>query len=343
MLHSYSSPLALGHKLLAELFDGPVIVQEKVDGSQFSFGVDEAGQLSCRSRGQEIDLEAPGMFALGVAMAKDLAQAGRLWMCHTYRGEFLAKPKHNTLAYSRVPRRNVILFDIDQGDQDYLDPARVRAHAQLLGLEYVPTWTLTNPTMEALKALTEVESILGGVQREGVVVKNYAKFGRDHKVLMGKLVRPEFKEVHSKDWRKRNPGNTDFVTELGASVGTTARWRKAVQHLMEAGVLVNAPQDIPALMREVSEDILSDRDHMAAELFKHFQRDLQKAATRGLPEWYKAELEGGHGPDGVAGPGSDAGADRALGDAPGGDGGAPDRDSGVRQPGAVHPDPVHDA
>jgi hypothetical protein len=38
-LRSYSSPFNLGHKALEDLFDGTVTVQEKIDGSQFSFGV----------------------------------------------------------------------------------------------------------------------------------------------------------------------------------------------------------------------------------------------------------------------------------------------------------------
>ncbi len=38
-----------------------------------------------------------------------------------------------------------------------------------------------------LYALLEKESILGG-KVEGIVVKNYARFGKDKKVLMGKYV-----------------------------------------------------------------------------------------------------------------------------------------------------------
>lgn len=37
--HSYPKSLNVGHKLAEKLFDGPVVIQEKVDGSQFSFGV----------------------------------------------------------------------------------------------------------------------------------------------------------------------------------------------------------------------------------------------------------------------------------------------------------------
>lgn len=37
--HSYPSIFAIGHRALAELLLDPVIVEEKVDGSQFSFGL----------------------------------------------------------------------------------------------------------------------------------------------------------------------------------------------------------------------------------------------------------------------------------------------------------------
>jgi ATP-dependent RNA circularization protein (DNA/RNA ligase family) len=39
MILSYPSIYALGHRAIRELFDGPVVVEEKIDGSQFSFGV----------------------------------------------------------------------------------------------------------------------------------------------------------------------------------------------------------------------------------------------------------------------------------------------------------------
>lgn len=57
-LNSYPKVYALGHPALAGLFDGPVIVQEKVDGSQFSFGL--LGQeLVCRSHRVQLVLDAP--------------------------------------------------------------------------------------------------------------------------------------------------------------------------------------------------------------------------------------------------------------------------------------------
>ena len=99
-IHSYPSIYNIGHRALEELFQGDVTVEEKVDGSQFSFklttgtGVDEF-VLTCRSKGKD---QSPGqtdkMFERAVESVKDLD----LVLGWTYRGEFLAKPKHNALA-----------------------------------------------------------------------------------------------------------------------------------------------------------------------------------------------------------------------------------------------------
>lgn len=49
--HSYPSTFALGHRAIADLLLDPVLVEEKVDGSQFSFGVfEQDGERVIRCR-----------------------------------------------------------------------------------------------------------------------------------------------------------------------------------------------------------------------------------------------------------------------------------------------------
>jgi hypothetical protein len=289
-IRSYSSPLNLGHKHLYNLFEGPVVIQEKVDGSQFSFGVRD-GELFCRSRRQMIELSAPGMFAAGVATVSQLFHDDVLVPGHTYRGEYLSKPKHNTLKYLRVPKGNIILFDIDQGYEDYMVPGYVIVAAEFLGLEYVPTWEAdTQPEISELKAWAGEESILGGI-REGIVIKNYAQLGSDHKTLMGKYVNETFKESHTSDWRKRNPTRGDMIAGLVEAYKTDARWEKAIQHFAEEGCLQNAPQDIGPLIREIQADVKFEcEDEIKELLFKHFWKDISRQLTAGFPEWYKNRL-----------------------------------------------------
>jgi hypothetical protein len=314
-IHSYTHVLALTHKALENLWNGTVYVSEKIDGSQVSFfRSDLDGELCIRSHNAAIDMEAPGMFDKAVAVIKNLPLRSG-W---TYRGEYLRTPKHNTLAYDRVPKGNIILFDIDRGDQSYLEYGFVAYEAIRLGLEVVPQLGVYTERPSDLASLLDTPSILGGQKVEGIVCKNYRMFGEDGKVLMGKLVREDFKEVHKTDWKQRNPSPGDFVETLAEKYHAESRWRKAVQHLAESGALLNAPQDIPAVLREVNLDVLTEcKEEIADALFSYYwKRTISRIITKGVPDWYKNQLAQGMekeeaddrpGNDGEASVGSDGG------------------------------------
>ncbi len=292
-LRGYSSPFNLGHKALKGFWHGNVYVTEKIDGSQFSFGLVE-GELICRSRRQQVDLDDPGMFKLAVATARDLMDQGMLVEGATYRGEFLSKPKHNTMAYDRVPRGNIILFDIDKGDQDYITPKIVAVNAASMDLEAVPrlaTYYANKPELKEVTALLETESVLGGGKIEGVVLKNYELFGPDAKALMAKVVSETFREKHTKSWKVRNPSKGEFVDMLTKGFATEARWMKAVQHLRELGEIQGIPQDIPQVMREIVRDVEGElQDEIRDQLYDHFWPLIRRGLTRGSAEWYKRLL-----------------------------------------------------
>ncbi len=292
--HSYPSIYNLGHRAIAELLSVPVNVEEKVDGSQFSFGVSEEGQIKIRSKGCVMHPEAPEkMFDAAAKTVRELApmlQEG--W---TYRGEFLARPKHNALAYDRVPDRHIILFDVNTSEESYLDYEAKRAEAARLGLETVPLLYSGMVTdIQLFRSFLERESVLGGQKVEGVVIKprDYNLFSpNDHKVLMGKFVSEAFKEVHGGEWRKANPHPVDVITEIALDLTTPARWSKAVQHLTEAGKLEGSPRDIGALMKEVPADVEKEcADEIKERLYKYAWPQIRRKITHGLPEWYKDEL-----------------------------------------------------
>jgi hypothetical protein len=176
--HSYPSVFTMGHKAIEELLLDPIIVEEKIDGSQFSFGRFN-GELRVKSKGKEMIADAPEkLFKEAVATAASLELRDG-W---TYRGECLQKPKHNSLAYDRVPHGNVILFDINSDEERYLSYEEKQAEATRLGLEIVPL-LFTGKIESANDVLSFLErtSILGGQKIEGVVIKNYSRFGRDKK------------------------------------------------------------------------------------------------------------------------------------------------------------------
>jgi len=141
-LHSYGDVYNLGHKQVLTIFDSEVNIEEKIDGSQFSFGVVD-GELKMRSKGAEIFLTSDGgntskMFTQAVATSMDLFNKGLLHPAYIYRCEYLIKPKHNVLCYDRVPAKNLIIFDIDYIGENYLSYEEKKEEAERLGLECVP-------------------------------------------------------------------------------------------------------------------------------------------------------------------------------------------------------------
>lgn len=295
--HSYPSIYNFGHKAVQDLFSVPVYVEEKVDGSQFSFGrfVDEGGnmELRIRSKGATIIPDAPpAMFRAAVETVQALQT--ELTPGWTYRGEVLAKPKHNTLHYERVPAGHIVLFDINDGHESYLSYAAKKHEATRLGLETVPLlyWGQV-VTADQLRALLSTISVLGGQRVEGVVVKpiGYGLFGLDKKALMGKFVSEEFKEMHTKAWADSNPTKGDIVERIVEGLRQPARWNKAIIHLRERGLISDDAKDIGAILKEVAQDLDKEaQDEVKDALFKAFWRDIKRRSTTGLPEWYKQQL-----------------------------------------------------
>jgi hypothetical protein len=290
--HSYPSIYNLGHRAIAELLQRDVLVEEKVDGSQFSFGIFD-GELKCRSKGAQLHVDAPDkMFSAGVAAVKERAE--QLTPGWTYRGEYLAKPRHNGLVYSRIPRGHVVLFDVNTAEADYLTHAEKVTEAERLDFDVVPAlFTGRLEHITDFRRFLETESILGGQKIEGVVVKPaaYDLFGPDKKVLMGKFVSEAFKEVHAAAWKKDNPTGKDKLSELGDSYCTQARWQKALIHLKERGLIADDVRDIGTLIKEVPEDIKREcEDEIKAALFAWAWPHIRRMTTRGMPEWYKEEL-----------------------------------------------------
>ncbi|SRR6266516_115587 len=301
-MHSYPQIFNLGHRAAQDVLRAPVVVQEKIDGSQFSFMVRMAGSPEGPDYGQELVMKSKGalvlpetadkLFKPAVDTVMRLWAEGKLVNGWTYRGEVLAKPKHNTLAYARVPKDNIILFDIDMGEESYVEPLRAETAAALLGLEFVPTlYEGIVESLDQLHAFLGRVSVLGGTKIEGVVIKAYGTYGIDKKTLMAKYVSEAFKEIHAGDWKERNPGRADILELIIARYKTTARWQKAVQHLRERGELQEAVQDIGPLMREVPLDVeKEERSEIMEALWSHFWPQIKRGITAGLPQWYKDAL-----------------------------------------------------
>jgi len=287
--HSYPKIYALGHSAISDLLRDEVTVEEKVDGSQFSFGIFN-GEIKCRSKGCQIVIDAPEkMFSKAVETVKSLAPL--LHEGWTYRAEYLQKPKHNTIAYNRIPHMHLIGFDIASGHETYLNYKDKAAEFERLGLEYVREFKCDIRNPEEILKLLENDSVLGGHKIEGVVIKNYTRYTRDGKTMMGKYVSEAFKERNSKEWKKSNPNGRDFIANLGLIYNTEARWHKSIQHLKEEGKLTNTPKDIGLLIKEIANDTKEEcREEIMNSLFAYAWPFISRGIIRGFPEFYKQLL-----------------------------------------------------
>ena len=321
--HSPQSIFNLGHRAVKDLFTVPVQVQEKVDGSFFAFGIFpsqpaeicqcsyEAGhdikmiptgnldvngmpeylhtELKVRNKGAVMIPDAPeALFKPAVKAVKD-----RLELLHPawqYRGETLAKPKHNSLSYDRTPKDNIILFDILTDEETYLPYEELYAEGERLGFEVVPQiYTGAVGSAEELRKYLDTTSILGGQKIEGVVIKPLVPmYGQDKKMLFGKFVSEAFKEVHRKTWGESNPGPKDIILQLGEQYASPARFQKALIHLREAGEIEDSPRDIGKLIKAVPPDILKECEEEIKEaLFKYAWPHISRLIVKQVPTWYK--------------------------------------------------------
>lgn len=287
----YGSVYNPGHPATQELFEGEVVITEKVDGSRVSWRVDEDGNIGIKSKNAYRDLDNPqDLFEPAVTYVKNNVhkfQPG--WI---YRGEVIKGTGHNVLQYEREPKNGVVLFDVERGRQDFLPPYELEEEANRIDLEHAPVlyqgeadgWNWVKD-----QGWHKEESFLGGVEREGFVIKNYNRFDPStKKILKGKIVRDDFKEKLDKKWSKNKKG---VVQRIAETYGTDARFQKAVQTLREDGHINNEMSDLEHLFPQVQQDIKEEaKEEIKELLWDEYWGDIKRRATAPLPEWYKERL-----------------------------------------------------
>ena len=183
------------------LLAGDVVVEEKLDGANLGFSLDEAGQLRAQNRGQFLQAPHGGQFARlsqwialhGDAMAELLKPR---WISF---GEWCAA--RHSLDYGRLPDW-WLMFDLyDDDSRAFLSTASRNALAQRAGLATVVELfrgRTTLPTLERL--LMSVESSYRTGPLEGIVVRSESPIGL---CARAKLVRPDFTQSIQRHWRSR--------------------------------------------------------------------------------------------------------------------------------------------
>ncbi len=292
MIKAFPKVFTLGQDYIRDIFDGPVEVTEKIDGSQFDWGKIN-GELFMRSKGKIIFAAAPEKMFL---QAIDYVQSIEAIIPDNtvFYAEYLKTPKHNTLKYERVPLNHLMLFGVSDAYGSKFNMGTAE-YSEMLQIDHVPLIYYGHiGNMEELAAMLETDSILGGCKVEGVVVKNYAKQfllgGQPMPLMMGKFVSENFKEVNQKTWKGEHTGKGKWELFCEA-YRTPARWNKAIQHLADIGELENSPRDIGKLIKEIQRDITEEEKQTIMEfLFREFGNEVLRKSIAGFPEYYKEKL-----------------------------------------------------
>jgi hypothetical protein len=209
-----------------------------------------------------------------------------------YRCEYLRVPNHNTLAYTRIPRNHLVLFDVMIGIETYANQGELERQAGNLDIDPIPYVHMGHMDLEKFQGFMARESFLGGQTVEGVVIKNYTRFcQKTGHVLIGKYVSEDFKEIHNASWKENNPTRKDFMAMMIGKYKTTARWEKAVFRLRDEGKLLNEPKDIGPLIKMIWPDVVAEcKEEIMEDMWKFFSKDLQRGVVAGFPEYYKQRL-----------------------------------------------------
>lgn len=296
MIPAYPKIFTIGSPHIPHLFKGSVEVTEKIDGSQFNFGLDNNKNLVMRSKGKDLYREDPEkMFQQAINYVISIEKNLKTHFPPEtfFYTEFLINPKHNVLNYSRIPKNHLMLFAAHFAGIGFVNFQKLKKMSAEIDIDLVSLlFEGEVKNVEEVDHLLERESSLGGEKVEGIVVKNYAQtvFIADQVFpSLGKFVREQFKERHKTEWgTKEGKGKWQSFLE---SFRTEARFEKAVQHLAEKGELEFTPVDIGKLLVELKKDFIEEeKESIKKELYQFFVDQIIRKATAGFPEWYKEQL-----------------------------------------------------
>lgn len=184
------------HELLAH----DLVVEEKVDGANLGFSVDERGVLRAQNRGSYLELDAghgqwkplkrwlaPRADDLATALFPDLMLFGE-W-CYAV----------HSVRYTRLPDW-FLAFDVyDRGSGEFWSTTRRDALAAELGLATVPRLGAGRFELAGLEALLGHSRVTDG-PAEGLYVRHEVS---DHLHARAKLVRREFVQAIDEHWSKK--------------------------------------------------------------------------------------------------------------------------------------------
>lgn len=312
-MQEYHKILQSYDKVAIGIYRGTILIEEKIDGSQFKILIRPDGTMEFNSHNSDDGNPDTKMFGVAIEQAKKIFEGYRPLEDVTVFCEYLKSPKHNTLSYERVPLNNLIIFDVMVGGM-YIRRKLKEEFAEKHGLEIVPILYHGEASgvvdendpdrmSEDFKInLLKKTSALGHDEKakfkniEGFVVKNYDEVydpkyvhdGNTHPWMCIKIVNEKFKENN----HDINPNRTNKFEELKANYRTEARMLKTIQRAKEEGLLKGDLSDLSILVPMVIQDIVDEEeDRIRDALYRIFGKEITANASKEMVPTYKKYLD----------------------------------------------------
>jgi len=294
-----------------------IVLEEKIDGSNFRIGINKDGTVQFGSRTQDetddsfskktfrpiIDYVTKHMDSWNVREKMMNTLESMEYDSIIIFGEYLSKPRHSTLYYERIPKNYLAVFDIAairDGTFTMLHPEceLFDSIVKLMDFDKVPILFSGKSECAMQDLFTwareehKVESYLGGQMREGVIFKNYEPYhdgefwqslGEETILPMVKFVREEFKEalsgVANKDKTKKGSADIDEIVQyIMESYITKGRVQKSIMKLEEQhGRGKIDRQYTGSVIGDVFQDILAEQKE---EIDKLLHRAFNKRMNK---------------------------------------------------------------
>lgn len=191
----------LSLKEIEELLSGEVIIEEKIDGANIGFSLDEKGEIQVQNRGAYLEQPYRGQFSrlngwlgqFGYLMKPNLTENLIVF------GEWCAA--RHTIQYNHLSDF-FLLFDIyDKVEKKFWSVSRRNAWSQKVGIQTVPQITKGSYSSDSLQDLLHsTQSLFREGPPEGIVVRNDDTLWNR---IRGKLVQAEFVQTIETHWSSR--------------------------------------------------------------------------------------------------------------------------------------------
>lgn len=264
-----------------------IVVEEKMDGANFSFRYDaETDQICSFSRRVELHAKNTLLGAWEWSQKLDKKKVAKVLGNNLIMfAEWLAP---HTVKYPDEKYFNAYCFDIMNAEtEQFLPQDQVKNIVQELGLIYVPVF-YDGPftSWEALGALVG-RTELGGEYGEGIVIKNVTRLNDpdENFPFYVKIVGEAFKEKRAiGGWGMKmldHKNEKSIALELTESVVTTARVRKMILKMVDEQELpINWKElDQRTIMRKLSNAVYYDCAQEEPETVEQVGKDFGKYAA----------------------------------------------------------------